>query len=103
LRAERQVLVKLGIRRRMLGTHLRPVGIHLLGNERRQAGERTLSKLDVLDEHRDGIVDANPHKRIGDERGRAASRGDRTGLLGERRNGSATPMTTRHTAQGRTA
>ena len=38
-----------------------------------ETGERALAELDVLDEHRHGVVGADAHERVGRERGRAAS------------------------------
>ena len=64
LYAEQKVLVQLRIRRRVLGADLRPVRIQLLGHQCGQPRERTLAKLDVLDEHSDGVVGTNTYECV---------------------------------------
>ena len=52
---------------------LRPVGVHLFGNERGEAGERPLPELNMLGEHRDNIVRTDAHESIGRETAAAPS------------------------------
>src|SRR4029078_2201568 len=54
--APREIVVALGVGGRAFGTYLRPVGIELLGDERWQARVGALAHLQVLDDHRDGVV-----------------------------------------------
>ena len=87
LHAEREVLVELGIGRRVLGPHLGPVRVQLFGNQRGETGERSLAELDVLAEHRHRVVGADAHERVGRECGSTGIRcenlrGPRLGLGG---------------------
>ena len=59
----------------MLGADGGPVGVELLGDERRQAGKGSLAELDVLDEDGDGIVRADPHESVHGHRGGLAGGG----------------------------
>jgi hypothetical protein len=68
LNPEYEVLVELGIRRSVLGAHLRPVGIHFLGDQCGKAGERSLPKLDMLDQHGHCVVAGNANKGVRCER-----------------------------------
>ena len=56
LNAKGEVLIGGGVRRRVFGAHLRPVGVQLLRDEGGKAGERALAEFNVLDDHRDGVV-----------------------------------------------
>ncbi len=66
-----EIRVARRIGRRAFGTDLRPGAAEFLGDERRQAGERTLPELDVLDDDGDAIVGADAHESVGGERRRA--------------------------------
>ena len=74
----------------MLGAHLRPIGIQLLGDKRGETRERTLAELDVLAENRHGVVGTDPDERVGRECGSPGIRcenlrGPRLGLGGIQR------------------
>ncbi len=56
----------------MVGAHLRPIRIELFGDECRQTRERPLPELDVLGEHRDGVIGADADEGVRREGGRAA-------------------------------
>jgi hypothetical protein len=63
-RAEGHVVVELGVGRRVLGAHLRPVGVHLLGHQRGEAGHRALAEFDVLHQHGHRAVGAHAHEGV---------------------------------------
>jgi hypothetical protein len=58
-----RVAVDVGIGRRELDLDLRPVGIHLLGDDERQRGHRALAHLGAGAEHGDGAVRRDPYPR----------------------------------------
>ncbi len=78
LHAEGEIGVELGVGRRELETHLRPVGVELLGDDGGEPGGVALPHVEVLDDHRHGIVGRDPHKGVGLRRGTAG--GERDGL-----------------------
>jgi hypothetical protein len=64
---------------REFGAHLPPIRIELFGDERRKPGRDPLPLVEVLDDHRDGVVGRDPYERIGRER-RRSPRGRRAKL-----------------------
>ena len=46
---------------------LRPVRIHLVGDDRREAGRRPLAEFDMLDDHADRVVGQHPDEGVGSE------------------------------------
>lgn len=66
-RPESEVLVERVVGRREFDPHLRPIGIHLVGDDRRQAGRRPLAEFDMLDDHADGVVGQHADKGVGGE------------------------------------
>ena len=70
-KAKLSYLLRVG--RRRLDAHLRPVGVELVGENGGDAGVRPLPELDVLGDHRDGVVGRDADEGVGDELGRRAS------------------------------
>ena len=75
--AEEQIVVERRIRRRERGPHLRPVGIELIGDDRREARGDALALVEMFDHHRDGVVRRDfyervRHRRVLKSRGRRA-------------------------------
>ena len=68
-----QVVVELRVGRRALDSHLRPRGVELLGDQRRQAGVGALAHLEVLDDHGHRVVGADRQERVGREFGPEAA------------------------------
>jgi hypothetical protein len=58
----------------VIGAHLRPVGIELLGDQCRHAGERSLAELDVLAEHRNRVVGLDDQEGVRSDIGRRRGR-----------------------------
>jgi hypothetical protein len=74
-----EVVVAGDVGRRRLDADLRPVGVELLGEQRREAGMGALAQLDVLGDEGDGVVGRDAHEGVGREHPR------RRGIaLGER-------------------
>ena len=65
--APEQVVVAARVGGRALDPDLRPVGVELLGDQRRQPGVGALPHLEVLHDHGDGVVGADPDKCVGRE------------------------------------
>ena len=68
LHAHVEIRVEREVHRRMLDAHLAPVGVEFFGGECRQPGKRTLSHLQVLGDHRHGVVGGNSQECVGRRR-----------------------------------
>src|SRR5262249_11349955 len=77
-------------RRRILGLHLRPVALELLGHHLRKAGERALPHLRTRNPDDDRVVGTNddPRRDLGRAVLRANDRGAERNLQSERQTGA---------------
>ncbi len=64
-RAEQEVVVELGVGRREIDAHLRPVRVELVGDDGGKARRVALSHVEMLDHHRDGVVRGDPDEGVG--------------------------------------
>ena len=64
LHAESEIGVFAGVGRRGFDAYLRPIGIELLGDDRREAGIGALAHFKVLGDHRHAIVRRDPQERV---------------------------------------
>ena len=87
-RAEEKIVVAACVRGRAFDPDLAPVGVELLGDERRQARVCALAHLEVLHDHGDRAVRADANEGVGFESaGRDDASAALAGHLRERRHG----------------
>ena len=60
--SEGEIVIKLRVRRREFRAHLRPVGVHLLGDNCREAGGYALALVEMLDQHGHRAVRRDAHE-----------------------------------------
>jgi hypothetical protein len=65
LNAHQGVLIEIGVSGGVLRSNLGPISIQLLSDQRGEPGERALPELDMLHEHGDRVVTADPHEGVG--------------------------------------